>query len=136
MTGEFEEIGHSGGKITFEIATDDKGNRGYQTTVSGSRPVPTVLIAVYALPQGVPVEKIELGGIGQPWNPPPFRGCVPVFIGSDSQGKFGHHCPQCNGYWRGGPWPNIYVLIVVSSEGPISSFRKPNYAMCATIVRS
>lgn len=23
-----------------------------------------------------------------------------VFIGSDSEGKFGHECPSCNGYWR------------------------------------
>jgi hypothetical protein len=23
-----------------------------------------------------------------------------VFIGSDSEGKFGHQCPECNSYWR------------------------------------
>jgi hypothetical protein len=48
MTGEFEEIRHSGGKITFEIGTNAEGQRGYQTSFSGSRPVPLVMIAVDA----------------------------------------------------------------------------------------
>jgi hypothetical protein len=107
MVSEFEEIGHSGGKITFSITTNKEGRRGYQVGVSHSRPVPVILIAVYALPQGVPVESIQLGGIGQPWNTPPFPDCLPVFIASDSQGKFGHHCPNCGEYWRSGPWPHI-----------------------------
>jgi hypothetical protein len=52
---EFEEIGHSGGKITFRVVTDETGRRGYQVSISGNRPVPMVLIAVYALPQGCPL---------------------------------------------------------------------------------
>ena len=107
MVSEFEEIGHSGGKITFSIKTDEKGQRSYQVKISSSRPVPSVIFAVYALPQGIPVETISLGGIGQPWDPPPIPGCFPVFIASDNQGKFGHHCPQCSGYWRSGPLPNV-----------------------------
>lgn len=107
MANEFEEIGHSGGKITFCIVTDQDGQQKYQVTISGDRPVPATWIAVYALPIGVPVESIQLGGIGQRWNPPPFPGCLPVFIASDSEGKFGHDCPGCGSYWRGGPWPNL-----------------------------
>ena len=107
MASEFEEIGHSGGKVTFTIVTDDEGRTKYQVGISSSSPGPTVLIGVYALHQGVPVESIQLGGIGQPWNPPPFAGCFAVLIASDSEGKFGHNCPQCGGYWRSGPWPNI-----------------------------
>lgn len=117
MASEFEEIGHSGGRITFSIKTDDKGWRSYQVGVSSSRPVPTVMIAVYALPQGVPVEAIQLRGIGQPWNPAPFPDCFPVFIASDSQGKFGHHCPHCNGYWRSGPWPNVCPYCAAKAPG-------------------
>ncbi len=117
MAGEFEEIGHSGGKIKFEIVTDEQGERGYQTTITGDRPVPMALIAVYALPQGFPVEMIRLGGIGQPWNPPPCSGCIPVFIGSDSEGKFGHHWPRCDGYWRSGPWPNICPYCGTEAKG-------------------
>jgi len=116
-TEDFAEIGHSGGKITFDIRTNEKGERGIQTTYRGSRPVPTKVIAVYALPQGLPVEKIQLGGIGQPWNPPPFQDCLPVFIGSDSEGKFGHHCPGCSGYWRSGPWPNICPYCGLEGSG-------------------
>lgn len=107
VDGEFEEIGHSGGQITFRVVTDEKGRRGYQIGITGNRPVPMVLIAVYALPQGVPVAELPLGGMGSPWPPPPFPGCVPVFISCDSQGKFGHDCPNCGGYWRSGPFPNV-----------------------------
>lgn len=114
---EFEEIGHSGGTVTFSIVTDEEGRRGYQVSFRSSRPVPMAMIAVYALAQGLPVESIQLGGIGQPWNPPPFPGCFPVFIASDSQGKFGHHCPGCGGYWRSGPWPNICPYCATNAYG-------------------
>jgi len=86
-------------------------------TFSSSRPVPVVMIAVYALPQGIPVEAIQLGGIGQPWNPAPFPGCFPVFIASDSQGKFGHNCPHCSKYWRSGPWPNMCPYCAAEAPG-------------------
>jgi len=116
MSKEFEEIGHSGGQITFNIKTDEEG-QSYQVGITSSRPVPMSLIAVYALRQGIPVESIQLGGIGQPWNPPPFSGCYPVLVASDSEGKFGHNCPQCNGYWRSGPWPNMCPYCATRLQG-------------------
>jgi len=116
MPKEFEEIGHSGGQITFTIKTDEEG-QSYQVGITSSRPVPMSLIAVYALRQGIPVESIKLGGIGQPWNPPPFSGCYPVLVASDSQGKFGHNCPQCHGYWRSGPWPNMCPYCAIRAQG-------------------
>jgi hypothetical protein len=97
--GEFQEIGHSGGQVTFRIVTID-GRRSYQVSWQSSRPVPAALFAVYALPQGPVVDDIQLGGIGTPWNPPPIPGCFPVFISSDSEGKFGYQCPRCRSYWR------------------------------------
>ena len=106
-TEDFEEIAHSGGKITFSIRTDDKGGQSFQIGFSHTGPFRSSLVGVYALPQGVPVDKIELGGIGQPWNTPPFPDCIPVLIASDSEGQFGHNCPGCGSYWRSGPWPNI-----------------------------
>jgi hypothetical protein len=60
------------------------------------------MFGVYALPQGIVLCQAELGGIGSPLNPPAVPGgCYLVFIGSDSEGLFGRHCPACNGYWRG-----------------------------------
>jgi hypothetical protein len=52
------------------------------------------------------------------WDHPTIPGCFPVYIASDSQGKFGHNCRQCGGYWRSGPWPNIcpYCAIILSSH--------------------
>lgn len=117
MTNEFEEIGHSGGKIAFRMKTDDKGNRSYQIGFSSSRPVPVVLIELYALPQGIPVGEGQFGGIGQLRNPPPIPGCFPVWIASDSQGKFGHNCPHCKGYWRSGPWPNVCPYCATMAPG-------------------
>ena len=63
MAKDFEEIAHCGGKITFRLRTNEEGQRSYQVTYSGDRPVPMSLLAVYALPQGVPVASIDLGGI-------------------------------------------------------------------------
>lgn len=106
---DFREVAHCGGKVTFHVKTDENGIRAFSVGYSGSSPNAMSLFAVYALPQGMACGDIELGGIGQPWNAPPFPGCIPVFIGSDSHGQFGHECPQCKGYWRsaGAPsrWP-------------------------------
>lgn len=60
------------------------------------------MFAVYAIPQGVAVGDIQLGGIGTPWNSPPLPDCYPVFIASDNTGMFGRQCPSCGGYWRTG----------------------------------
>ncbi|MCK4787408.1 MAG: hypothetical protein KAV87_26860 [Desulfobacteraceae bacterium] len=101
MVSEFEEIGHSGGKITFKIEINDKGQRSYQPKYSTNRPVPCVLVGIQALYQGIPFGWLNL------MNPMPMPGCFPVLIACDSQGMFGHNCPECNGYWRSGPWPNV-----------------------------
>ena len=117
LTEDFREIGHSGGKITLDIKSDEEGRRGYQTGFRSSRPVPIVLTAIYALPQGIPVASMNLGGIGETSNPPPFPGCLSVFIASDSEGKFGHNCPSCNSYWRSGPWPSVCPYCATVAEG-------------------
>jgi hypothetical protein len=101
-TQDFREIAHSGGKITFDISVDPEGRTQFRVTFTGSRPVPMSMFGIYALPQGIPLGDIHLGGIGQPWNPPPHRSCIPVFIASDSEGYFGHQCPDCGKYWRSG----------------------------------
>ena len=97
---EFREIAHSGGQVIIRIGPDPQGRRGYQQTWTHQRPVASAIFAVYALAQGVPVCGLPLGGMGSPIPPPPFPGCYMVFIGSDSEGKFGHECPGCRGYWR------------------------------------
>jgi len=74
MAPDFDEIGHYGGKITFHLATDLQGRLGCQVEFSGSRAARLALIGIYALPQGVPVSSIQLGGSGQPSGPPPFPG--------------------------------------------------------------
>jgi hypothetical protein len=97
---EFQEIAHCGGKVIVIVSTDASGRRGVTYRVEGSSPNPAAWFGVYALPQGIPVAMIHLGGIGQPWNSAPYPNCIPVLVGSDSLGLFGHHCPACEGYWR------------------------------------
>jgi hypothetical protein len=94
---ELEEIGHTGGKVTFDVKIDAQGGVSYSVGWSHSRPTPATVFAVYAIPQGVAVGDIQIGGIGTPRNPAPLPGCFPVFISSDSTGMFGHQCPVCNG---------------------------------------
>ena len=97
---EFKEIAHSGGQVVIRTGRDKDGTRGYQLTWQHKRPVAAAIFAVYALPPGIAVAQMTLGGIGSVSNPPPVPGCLQVFIGSDSEGKFGHECPACQGYWR------------------------------------
>ncbi|MGO9997099.1 MAG: hypothetical protein ACLPKW_05010 [Acetobacteraceae bacterium] len=103
---EFREISHCGGQIIFRVTTSE-GRRAYQITMQGSRPVPMALYSIYALPQGIPVADLNTGGIGSPWPPPPVPGCIPVFIASDSEGKFGFQCPRCQQYWRARGGANV-----------------------------
>ena len=97
---DFQEIGHSGGKVTFAIRGTSEGHVSYQVQWSHARPVPTAVFAVYAIPQGVPVGDIDIKGMGVPWNPPPILDCFPVFIASDGESMFGRQCDRCGGYWR------------------------------------
>jgi hypothetical protein len=107
---EFQEIAHCGGKVIVSVATDASGRRSVSFGVEHSSPHPAAWFAIYAVPQGIPVAMIELGGIGQPWNPAPYPDCLPVFIGSDSLGLFGHQCPACKGYWRSKAVPASWDL--------------------------
>jgi hypothetical protein len=113
MAGEFEEIAHSGGKVTIHIIDDEIGRRGYQMSYRSMRPVPMALTGVYALGQsGMPVATYNIAGPDRA----PFRGCLPVMVASDSEGKFGHHCSACDGYWRSGPWANVCPYCAVQAQ--------------------
>jgi len=108
VTTEFQEIGHSGGKIAIHAATDpDTGRRAYQLRYTHCRPTPATLIQLYALPQGISLEAVNVAGLGESIPPPSVPGAWLVMVCSDSTGHFGHHCPRCNGYWRSGPWPAL-----------------------------
>lgn len=97
---EFREIAHSGGQVILRVSTDANGKRVHQQRWQHQRPVASGIFAIYALAQGVPVCGLPLGGIGSRMMPPPIPGCFMVFIGSDSEGKYGHECPACKSYWR------------------------------------
>jgi hypothetical protein len=94
--------------------------------------VPATLVGVYALPQGIAVGTIKLCGIGQPWNPPSVPGCIPVFIASDSQGKFGHQCPSSGLLaWRG------FSLSLLRDQGAAARvFDGCTAIICCTVLRA
>ncbi len=98
---DFRTIAHCGGKVTIDVSLDPAtGHERYQLTWTHCRPTGAGFFAVYALPPGIVISQMDLGGIGSPIDPPPIPGCYQVFIGSDSEGKYGRQCPVCRGYWR------------------------------------
>jgi DNA-directed RNA polymerase subunit RPC12/RpoP len=107
---DFSEVGHTGGKATFSIRCDEEGRVSYQIGYSHSSPRPMRLVGVYAHPDGFACGNIVIGGIGQPWNPPPLPNCIAVFMASDSHGKFGHECPDCKKHFRTDSIPSKFQL--------------------------
>src|SRR5216683_1559644 len=97
---EFREVAHSGGKVTISVKVDAAGRHMYQLKLEHSRGNAAAFFAVYALPPGLVLCQINLGGIGSRQDPPPVLGAYQVFISSDSEGKFGRQCPSCGEYWR------------------------------------
>jgi hypothetical protein len=98
---DFRTIPHSGGTVTIDVRRDEKtGGRCYGLTWSHCRASAAGIFAVWALPPGIVISQMNLGGFGSPIEPPPMPGCYQVFIGSDSEGKFGRQCVACCGYWR------------------------------------
>ena len=107
---DFSEIAHTGGKATFTVKCDKNGYISYQIGYSHSSPTPMSLVGIYALPDGFACGNIKMGGIGTPWNPPPFSNCIAVLMASDSHGKFGHECPECNKHFRTDNIPPAFPL--------------------------
>ena len=107
---DFSEIGHTGGKVTFTIVCDEGGHVSYQIGYSHSSPRPASLVGIYAHPDGFACGSIVMGGIGDPWNTPPFPNCIAVMMASDSQGKFGHECPECKKHFRSESIPARFPL--------------------------
>lgn len=108
---DFTEIAHCGGQATFAVRCDHNGRGSISAGFRGSSPTPISMITIYAtVPQGLSVSDVIMGGIGQGFEPPCPDGCIAVFLGSDSHGKWGHQCPQCDGYFRNGHHPSVYQL--------------------------
>lgn len=107
---DFSEVGHTGGKVTFTIVCDEVGHVQYRIGYSCSSPRPASLVGVYAHPDGFACGNIVMGGIGAPWNAPPFPNCIAVMMASDSQGNFGHECPSCKKHFRSGGIPAKFPL--------------------------
>jgi hypothetical protein len=106
---DFTEIAHCGANTTIKIACDTEGRKSVAFGFVGRSPGPMTAVGVYILlPQGFPVSDFKMGGIGQPFDPPPPEGCVPVMLGSDSLGCWGHQCPKCSGYFCNGHHAAVY----------------------------
>ncbi|WP_407148038.1 hypothetical protein [Bradyrhizobium sp. ORS 86] len=108
---DFQEIAHSGGRVTFHIKCEADGARSLSQSITHDRPTPAAWIGIYALaPHGIPVSDLQMGGIGQEFKPQPQAGWLVVFLGSDSRQCWGHQCPRCGGYFRNGHHPAVYPL--------------------------
>jgi hypothetical protein len=86
-----------------------------------------VLTGVYALRDGTIAGRYDFS-LGKPAAPPPTCDCLAVYLMSDSEGHFGHHCPECGGYWRSGPWPNMCPYCALELTGhPVLSKAQMSY---------
>lgn len=123
---DFAEVAHCGGIVTFHVQIEPEGGTSFHVSYRSSRPVPTRLIEVYALPPGIVIEAIPVAGLGDAVPNPSVPGSLPVLIGSDSEGHFGHECPRCQRYWRGEPWPNLcpYCATVAPSHRYLSAAQR------------
>jgi len=98
---EFQEIAHCGGKFIVTTAQMPNGQRGVQLGVEHSRPLPAAFFMVWAvLPGGIPMSRALTKETP----------CLPVFIGSDTHGLFGHRCPACQEYWRSQTVPDAWDI--------------------------
>ena len=97
---DFVRVPHTGGKVTFHFK-DEGGRRSHSTQYEHQNPTAAAFFAVWAMvPEGLVVDTITMGGIGDPWSMPPMQPCVEVFIASDREGLFGRSCPSCERYFR------------------------------------
>ncbi len=91
---EFEEIAHTGGKITFI----HDPQHGTSIQLEHSRPLPAAVFQVCITLDGQIIDYIPFGGMGQgSFYPQPS---VLAFLISDSEGMFGQKCPVCASYFR------------------------------------
>jgi len=100
VASDFREVAHTGGVATFHTIADAEGRLSYSVGYRHSSPRPMTLAAVYAHPAGFPMTAVKLGGIGEPFNPPPVPNAIVVMMASDSEGRFGHECPRCHKHFR------------------------------------
>jgi len=78
---EFRTIAHSGGTVTITVSSDPAtGRKGYPLEWNHCRPNAGGFFAVYALPPGIVISQMNLGGVGSPIAP---RRC-PAAIRSSS----------------------------------------------------
>lgn len=105
---DFQEIANCGGRIVIRVVThEDQGARSVSFGFEHNRPVAASIIAIWALPPGIPLAPypIELGmGVE---HQSPCLGAIPIFIGSDTEGMHAHQCPRCRGYWRSRNSPRV-----------------------------
>lgn len=106
MKTEFEEIGHAGGTVTVHVEEREE-RLSYSLEFSNSNPYGFKLISLYALPQGVPVERMTVGGLNNPFPPPKVPGSYLIHLSSDREGMFGRTCAFCNRYWRSSDGPHV-----------------------------
>lgn len=108
---DFQEIAHSGGRISFDVVCDNEGQLFVSMGWTHDRPKPAAIVGLYAdLGSGAVIADFCIGGMGQPFDPQPPLGSLPVMLGSDTHSRWGHSCPRCKGYFRSENHPAIHPL--------------------------
>ena len=91
---EFEEIAHTGGKLTFIHESEG----GLSVRLEHSTPLPATVFQVCINMDGQVVDYVAIGGIGgASFYPQPS---VLAYLISDREGMFGQKCKACESYFR------------------------------------
>lgn len=100
-TQDFREIAHCGGQVIITVRRDVDGGRAIRFGFRNSRPVRASISGIYSLlPHGIACGDFRFGGMGMDFDPPTPGGCIPVFLASDSEGKYARCCPSCDSMFR------------------------------------
>lgn len=120
MVGEFQEIAHTGGKLTFTRgAINLDGRPSYSVRYEHCRANECRLVALWVSIDGTPICMSPMRGLGEPADSPPTPDSIQVLLASDRTGCFGHHCPRCRGYWRSNSLASVCTYCGLHADGVV-----------------
>jgi Txe/YoeB family toxin of Txe-Axe toxin-antitoxin module/predicted RNA-binding Zn-ribbon protein involved in translation (DUF1610 family) len=119
---DFQEIRHSGGKVTVVEYINEQGQKLFGLRYTHSTPFPQSLIGIYITMKGEIIAPVTAMEMMQPLKKPYPPGMI-LMISSDSHGWFGHKCPICGKYWRSSDTSLIWPMTC-----PYCGFQNPCHA--------
>jgi DNA-directed RNA polymerase subunit RPC12/RpoP len=116
---DFQEIAHSGGKITVRFNPPSSISLKFEHCAPGGM----ALFQIGVSADGAKMEYWPIYGVGSP-TPEPFM--MPTFVISDRQQLWGKTCPKCKSYFRTNALGTTMLCPYCSHKAEIVAFLTPN----------